>query len=149
MSEMRLHVAIARGLKFLSRQYAFYLVDNMDYEGFLTMDRTWSELSNKIHRDLEKQKQKRDFSWGNEIRDSQFRQSFWGREFLHARQCHRSVQGLKNWLEGGPVRLFVTCYVCGYTRKSPHLPTKPWCHTETPLLACDTIGMVSCELCNA
>lgn len=40
MSEMRLHVAIARGLKFLSKQYAFYLVDNVDYEGFLTMDRT-------------------------------------------------------------------------------------------------------------
>lgn len=38
MSEMRLHVAIAGGLKSLSEQYVFYLVDNVDYEGFLTVD---------------------------------------------------------------------------------------------------------------
>lgn len=38
MSEMRLHVAIAGGLKSLSKQYVFYLVDNVDYEGFLTVD---------------------------------------------------------------------------------------------------------------
>lgn len=38
MSEMRPDVASAKSLKFLTKQCVFYLVDNLDYERFLTMD---------------------------------------------------------------------------------------------------------------
>lgn len=41
-------VASAKGLEVFSKQSVFYLVDNLNYEGFLTIDVTWSELDNRI-----------------------------------------------------------------------------------------------------
>ena len=58
------------------------------------------KLGDKIHRDLEKQNQKRDFSWGDQIRDSYIQagggQRLGGEEVLLERYCQESVQGFKN-----------------------------------------------------
>lgn len=58
------------------------------------------KLGDKIHRDLGKQNQKRDFSWTDQIRDSYIQagggQRLGGEEVLLERYSQESVQGFKN-----------------------------------------------------